>query len=82
MNGEGRVQQGTSERTWLETLVISFIKGQGMQRMGHFMRRNRVETTRAFMVTVLEGKTPRGRPRKRTSKLRECSENGYDGGTW
>jgi len=45
--------------------VTSFIKGQRIQWLGHIMRRGEDETVRVVLEWKPQGKSPRGRPRKR-----------------
>lgn len=48
-----------------QTLESSDIKEQRIQLLGHIIRRSGKETVRKIMEWKLEGKRPRGRPRKR-----------------
>lgn len=45
-------------------MITNFIKGQRIQWLEHIMRRGENEPLRAALEWVLQGKRPRGRPRK------------------
>jgi len=46
-------------------MITNFIKGQKIQWLGHIMWRGENEQLRAALEWVLQGKRPRGKPRKR-----------------